>query len=209
MKIVVFGATGGTGKNVVERALAAGHDVVAVARKPEAIAAREHLVAHKGDVTDAASIAGAFEGADAVICAIGPASNGKPGTLISDGTANIVAGCLKANVKRLVFESGMIVSDGKELSFFGSLAVSLFGAIYPKLKIDKVIAERTITDSKLEWVIVRPPALSHAPATGKYFAAPGARIFPASSLSHADCADALVRAVTEAAWTNQVVNVGR
>jgi uncharacterized protein YbjT (DUF2867 family) len=208
MKIVVFGATGGTGKNVVDVALAAGHEVVAVARKPDAVPARDRLTVHKGDVLDASSLAHAFDGADAVICTIGPATNGKPGTLISEGTKNILAGCASAHVKRFVFESGVMVSDGSELSFFGSLAVKLFRTIYPKLYADKVIAEASIKASAMEWVIVRPPALKHAPATGKYQAGPRARIFPASALTHADCADALVKAASETAWTNQIINVG-
>jgi putative NADH-flavin reductase len=209
MKIVVFGATGGTGKNVVERALEAGHEVVAVARKPEAVPAKDHLVVKQGDVLDTASAAAAIAGADAVICAIGPASNGNPGTLISEGTKNIVAGCEKAGVKRVVFESGMITSDRSELSFLGGAATGLFGMIYPKLKADKVVAEAALMNSKLDWVIVRPPALSHTPATGKYLAAPRARVMPAKSLSHADCAAVLVKAATDAEWVKQIVNVGR
>ena len=209
MKIVVFGATGGTGKNVVEVALAKNHDVVAVARRPEAIASKDRLEVKKGDVLDAASTAAAIVGADAVICAIGPASNSNPGTLISVGTRHIVDGCEKAGVRRFVFESGIMVSDGSELSFLGRTAVQLFGMIFPKLRADKVIAEASITNSKLDWVIVRPPALAHTPPTGQYLAGPRARVMPAKALSHADCADALLRAATEVAWVKQVVNVGR
>ena len=112
MKIIVFGATGATGRSVVERALAGGHDVLAVARKPEAVTARPRLVVVQGDVLNAASVAAALADGDAVICAIGPARNGAPGTLISEGTKNIVAGCARGGVKRLVFESGVMVSDG-------------------------------------------------------------------------------------------------
>ena len=209
MKIIVFGATGGTGRNVVDCALAAGHDVVAVARKPDAVAARARLVVHKGDVLDAASVQAALSGGDAVICAIGPASNSKPGTLISEGAKNIVSGCAATGVRRLVFESGMICSDGSELSFFGRLAVGAFRTLFSKLHADKVIAEASVQASGLDWVIVRPPALKHAPATAKYLAGPGARIFPGSALSHADCAEVLVKAATEGQWIKQVINVGR
>lgn len=208
MKIVVFGATGGTGKNIVERALAAGHEVVAVARKPEAVAPKERLTVHKGDVLDGASLAAAVAGCDAAISAIGPTDNGKPGTLLSEGTKNMVAACTAAGVKRFVFESGMICSDGRELSFFGSLAVRAFRGIYPKLYADKLLAEGSVQASALDWVIVRPPALKHAAARGKYTAAPGARIFPGSALTHADCAHCLVRAATEPDWVKQIVNVG-
>ena len=134
MKIVVFGATGGTGRNVVERALADGHEVVAVARRPGAVAARERLVVSQGDVLEPESVARALAGADAAICAIGPAKNRQPGTLISVGTKNIVDGCQKAGVRRFVFESGMIVSDGSELSFLGRAAIGIFGGLFPKLR---------------------------------------------------------------------------
>lgn len=209
MKIVVFGATGGTGKNVVERALAGGHEVVAVARKPEAVAARDRLVVHKGDVLDAASVVLALAGADAVICAIGPSSNSKPGTLISEGLKNLVAGCTKTGVHRLVFESGIMVSDGSELSLLGRLAIKIFGGIFSKLRAEKVIAEASLTGSGLDWVIVRPPTLDHGPFTGTCVAAPRARIVPAKAISHADCAAVLLKAATEPAWSKQVVNVGR
>jgi putative NADH-flavin reductase len=209
MKIVIFGATGGTGKNVVEVALKAGHEVIPVARNPEAVNQREHLHVHKGDVLDPASTAAALPGADAVICTIGPSANSNPGTLLSVGVKNIIDGCAKAGVPRLVFESGLICSDGRELGFLGSAAVRVFAMVYPKLKADKLIAEASIIGSNLDWVIVRPPALSHSPATGQYLAGPGARVMPAKALSHADCAAALLRAATEPAWVKQIVNVGR
>jgi putative NADH-flavin reductase len=209
MKVVVFGATGGTGKNVVEVALKAGHEVVAVARKPEAVTARERLHIHKGDVLDPASTAAALPGADAVICTIGPSANGNPGTLLSMGVKNIIDGCAKAGVRRLVFESGLICSDGSELGFLGRAGVRVFGMVYPKLKADKIIAEASLIGSNLDWVIVRPPALSHSPATGQYLAGPGARVMPAKALSHADCAEALLKAATEPTWVKQIVNVGR
>ena len=208
MRIAIFGATGGTGKNVVDRVLSTGHDAVAAARRPEAVAPRDHLEVRKADVLDAASLEGALVGVDAVICVIGPASNSKPGTLISEGTKNLVAACEKAGVRRFVFESGMIMSDGSELTFLGRSAVSLFGMIFPKLKADKFLAEATITASGLDWVIVRPPALDHSAATGKFVAGPKVAVMAAKSLSHADCAEALVRAATEPDWVKQVVNLG-
>ncbi len=208
MKIVVFGATGGTGKNVVERALAAGHEVVAAVRRPEAVVARERLRVCKADVLEADSVASAIQGTDAVICCVGPASNAKPGTLISVAAKNIVDGCAKVGVRRVVLESGMITSDGTELTFLGRTAVGVFAMIFPKLKADKLIAEATVTGSSLDWVIVRPPALGHSPPSGKYLAAPGAQVMPAKTLSHADCAEALLKAATDTTWVRQIVNVG-
>lgn len=209
MKIVVFGATGGTGKNVVERALAAGHEVVAVARRPEAVPPRAGLTVHKGDVLDPASLAGVFTGAGAVVCAIGPTSNSNPGTLISTGAKNIAAGCQGAGVLRFVYESGMMVSDGSELGLAGRVALAIARVFYKKLHADKVVAEAAVTASPLDWVIVRPPMLDHSPATGKFLAGPRARISPAKAISHGDCATVLLRAATEPDWVKQIVNVGR
>jgi uncharacterized protein YbjT (DUF2867 family) len=108
-----------------------------------------------------------------------------------------------------VMESGMITSDGSELSLLGRWAIRIFGAIFPKLRADKLVAEAAVRQSKLDWVIVRPPNLNHGPATGNYLAGPRARILPAKALSHADCAEALIKAATESAWVKQIVNVGR
>jgi putative NADH-flavin reductase len=209
MKIAVFGATGSTGTQVVERALAAGHEVVAVARRPESISPRERLVVKKGDVLEPESVAQAVAGVQAVISAIGPPKNSQPGTLISVGTQNIVESCERSGVRRLVMESGMIAGDGSELSLLGRWAIAIFGAIFPKLRADKLVAEATVSRSKLDWVIVRPPNLNHGPATGRYLAGPRARILPAKGISHADCAEALIKAATEPTWVKQIVNVGR
>jgi putative NADH-flavin reductase len=85
MKIAVFGATGGTGKRLVELALEKGHDVVAAARKPDAIQTKhDKLAVVKADVLDRASLVAAIEGVDAVISTFGPADNKNPGTLTTD-----------------------------------------------------------------------------------------------------------------------------
>jgi uncharacterized protein YbjT (DUF2867 family) len=209
MKLVVFGATGGTGTKVVEGALAAGHDVVAVARRPGAVPPRDRLVIVQCDVLEPLAVAAAMSGGDAVICTIGPASNRKPGTLISAGVRNLLAGCVAGDITRFVFESGIMVGDGRELSTSSRWAVKMAGLFYSRLKADKAVAEASITASPLDWVIVRPPNLTHTPATGDCVAGPGARISPAKAISHADCSAALVTAATEPQWVRQVVNVGR
>jgi hypothetical protein len=143
-----------------------------------------------------------------VISAIGPANNKQPGTLISDGIRNIVAAARAAGVKRIVFESGLMLSDGHELSFLGRIGVAIFRRLNRLLYEDKVKAEATLRASDLEWVIVRPPGLDHSPATGRYVVGVDLRINPAKNLSHADAGDFLVRAAVEAAWARKTVNVG-
>jgi putative NADH-flavin reductase len=209
MRIVIFGSTGGTGKQLIARGLARGHDVVAVARKPESVAAKhEKLSVVKGDVLDTASVAAAVREAGAVISAIGPSDEKNPGTLISDGIANMVKACTEAKVSRFVFESGLMVGNGEGLGFFGRQAVALFGSLRAPLRDDKRKAEATVRASALDWVIVRPAVLFDGPSTGKYVCAPDGQISAAKKLSFSDVADALLDATENRAFTKATLNAG-
>jgi len=209
MKLVVFGGTGGTGRCILDIALAAGHDVLALARKPEAIPLRDNLAVEKGDVLDPGDVASAVQGADAVLSAFGPASNKHPGTLMSRGVANIVAGCTQHGIKRFVFESGLMCSDGSELGLFSRLGVKLFGGIYSALRADKRIAEQSIVASQLDYVIIRPPALSHGPALGTYKHGAGLAINATARLPHADVADFMVKCASDPTVVRTIQNIGR
>lgn len=228
MKIAIIGATGGTGRKVVERALELGHEVMAVARRPEVIPPAERLIIRQGDVFDASSMAAVIAGTDVVISCIGPASNSSPGTIVSKGILNILAAnfspgtvmsegipnilkaCQRAGVKRLVMQSGIGLSDGKELSAGNRWAMGINRRVFSKAIKDKAAAEYAVQRSDLDWVIVRPSGLSNAAATLSYTAGPSARIAPFRPLPFADCADCLVRAATdEPTWVRKIVNVGR
>lgn len=233
MKIAIIGATGGTGKKVVERALELGHEVIAVARRPEVIGPVERLTVRKGDVFDAASIAKAIVGAEVVISCVGPSSNVStgsfktgitnvkagmkvmaanfsPGTVMSEGIPNVIAACQQAGVNRIVMQSGINLTDGKELTVFNRFAVRIMRRIFWRAIKDKAFAEDAVRQSNLEWVIVRPSVLSYAEEIEKYIAGPKARIAPLRPLPFANCADSLVRAATsEPTWVGKFVNVGR
>src|SRR5205807_3926157 len=107
-------------------------------------------------------------GADAVLSAIGPANNKQPGTLISDAIKHMVTACEQAGVRRLVFESGLMVGDGTGLGFVSKIGVAIYRAMNKPLCADKRVAEAALVASKLDYVIVRPPALEQSPATGSY-----------------------------------------
>ncbi|MCT1401104.1 NAD(P)H-binding protein [Paenibacillus sp. p3-SID867] len=233
MKIAIIGATGGTGRKVMERALELGHKVVAVARRPDVITPAERLIIRQGDVFDAPGMANAIADTDAVISCIGPpsnfspgtakkgllnimaaksvmAANFSPGTVMSEGIPNILAACQRTGIKRLVMQSGINLSNGKELSVVNRWAVSMMRRIYWKAIEDKAIAEHAVKLSELDWVIVRASVLKYADGTLKYTAGPSARIAPLRPIPFMDCADCLVRAATsEQAWVRKIINVGR
>ena len=209
MRLVVFGATGGTGRQLVERGLSRGHEIIAAVRRPEAVTTRhDQLRVMKCNVLDPAAVRSVLSGADAALCAIGPANNRNPGTLISEGVANIVQGCSNQGVKRFVFESGLMVGDGSGLSLLGRLGVSIFRAINRKLCEDKRIAEATIQKSGLDWVIVRPPTLADLPASGDYKFGTNIRLNAAKKLAHTDVADFMIKLAMSTEHNRTVLDVG-
>jgi nucleoside-diphosphate-sugar epimerase len=146
---------------------------------------------------------------EAVISCIGPEKNLSPGTLMSVGVASILAECKRANVRRFIMQSGIGLSDGRELSCPSRFAVRVSGRIFTAAVIDKAVAERMTQKIDMEWVIVRPVGLLDKPAKGRYTAGPLARVAVLIPLSFDDCADCLLRAATdEPNWIGKIVNVG-
>jgi len=163
-----------------------------------------------GDVRDRLSLMPAFAGADAVISCIGPDSNLKPGNLMSVGISNSLAACQASGVRLFIMQSGIMLTDGADLSAFDRWALRLVHLVFRKAIADKAIAERAVRESGLSWVIVRAVGLRDLPAGKNYVAGPDARVALLRPLPFADCADCLVRAATnEGSWTGKIVNVGR
>jgi hypothetical protein len=106
-------------------------------------------------------------------------------------------------------QSGIGLSDGRELSCPSRFVVRVSSRIFTAVVIDKAVAERMTQKIDMEWVIVRPVVLVDKPAKGRYTAGPLARVAPLVPLSFDDCADCLLRAATdEPNWIGKIVNVG-
>jgi putative NADH-flavin reductase len=209
MKIAIVGATGATGRRVVKHVLAQGHFVRAVARHPERLPSADRLSFVPGDVLFPGGLTGALDGMEAVISCIGPEKNLSPGTLMSVGVASILTECKRANVRRFILQSGIGLSDGRELSCPNRFIVRVSGRIFAAAVTDKAIAEQMTQKADMEWVIVRPVVLADKTAKRRYTAGPSARVAPLVPLSFDDCADCLLRAATdEPSWIAKIVNVG-
>src|SRR3954454_1002100 len=101
MQLVGFGATGGTGRELVKQAVGHGHSVRAFVRNPDKLKIIHHrLEVVQGDVLDQKAVAAAVAGQDAVLSALG-VNDRKPNTVLSDGTRNLLAAMKKQKVKRL------------------------------------------------------------------------------------------------------------
>lgn len=168
MKITVFGATGGTGRHLVDQALEQGHEVTAFVRDPEkAPWQRDRLNLVQGDVRDEDAVERAVQGAGAVISALGPSSNA-PEQPITQGTHNIIAAMQQHNVTRLIASCGAGVEfpqDEPKLfnKFMGFLVRTLSKHVYADMK----GTVEAIRNSDLDWTIVRVPMLSDDEAKGE------------------------------------------
>jgi putative NADH-flavin reductase len=209
MKLLVIGATGGTGRCVVEHALRAGHEVTAFARTPQKVTIQhERLRVAQGDVLQADAVLRAMQGQQAVICALGPSAGTAPGTIISDGSRNIIQAMKQERVRRLVFESGIMVGEGRGLSAINRFLLAIFRNLNRALYEDKVRAEKLVRESGVDWVIVRPPKLKHMPGRGNYRVGQALNINLPAGLAHADVADFMVKSTTADAHLHQLVEIG-
>lgn len=168
MKVLVIGSTGRLGSRVVNAALAAGHEVTALARDPSAIdvAGREGLRVVRGDVLDVASLEAALEGQDAAVSCLGPRKRSEK-SLRTEGMRNIIAAADAAGVRRLVALSAFGVGDSlahlRRTTFVFSRIIL---PVFLKAQFeDMARMEDLVRETELESVIVRPSALTDKPAT--------------------------------------------
>ncbi|HXN03822.1 MAG TPA: NAD(P)-binding oxidoreductase [Candidatus Acidoferrum sp.] len=189
MNLVVLGATGRTGRLVVEQALAADHIVTALVRSPEKLAIRNsNLRVVTGKATDAGDVARAMVGADAVISTLGGG-----GSVIVDSTRAIVEAAHKTGVKRVVVLSSFLVERDR----MGALSRLITGFASSSEIEDKKAGEQLLRQSDLDWTISYPGPLTDAPATGFVGVLPeGTKRRISERISRADVAGWLVEAAT-------------
>jgi len=220
VRLVVFGATGGTGRRVLERAIAQGHEVTAFVRDPSRMSARhERLNIVVGDAFDPGRVQEAVVGNEAVISVLGarqlsnplrPDSPGDPKGPASVGSENIVAAMKEQGLKRLICQTAWGVGESKEgAGIAGSFFMKVL--VPPLLRdeyADKEAQEKVVRGSSLEWVIVRPMLLTNGPWTNNYRARvdlkPGRRPY----ISRADVADFLIRQLTNEAFVHKTPAIG-
>jgi putative NADH-flavin reductase len=166
VKVVVFGASGQTGRLLVEQALAAGHEVTAFVRDPAKLSLQhERLRVVQGDVQDAGAVAGAVAGQDAVLSALGPA---KPAfNSMTLGARHILAGMREHGVRRLVTITGAGVPDPHDRPGPLNQAISfLLKRINPEVLADAQRHVDQVRASDVDWTIVRVGRLTDGPKTG-------------------------------------------
>jgi putative NADH-flavin reductase len=172
MRLTVFGASGGTGRQLLEQALAAGHQVTAVTRRPASIAPRERLHVVGADVADTDAVDATIAGSDAVLSALGVPYSRKPITLYSQGATNTIAAMHRHGVKRLVVVSSAPLDPAYRPSdslFFTRVLEPLFMRRPGRTTYDDMRrTESLVRASELDWTIIRSCWLFDAAAVTDY-----------------------------------------
>lgn len=199
MRIAVFGASGATGRKVVDQALEAGHEVSVLVRNPSAFGVRhERLEVVVGDFGEMERVEGVVRGQDAVISALGTNRRG-PVTVCSDGVRAILKAMDKHGVRRLLVVSVYGASAGRDRSMYVLLTRAMLG----QDMLDKDRMEDLIRASDVNWTIVRPPRLTTGPRTGAYQTGTDLPVRITSKISRSDLAAFLLREMGAEAYVRE------
>jgi putative NADH-flavin reductase len=203
-RVLVIGATGGTGQQLVRQALERGYEVTASVRDPAKLqVTHPNLAVLRGDVLDYASVAAAVQGQDAVISALGHRRLFVPSRVQSEGTRNVLRAMKEHGVQRFICETSLgLGSSAGRMGLLGTfLALPVFLPIYFW---DKARQERIISESGLDWTIVRPGILTNGAKRGVYRHGEnvGSYILP-GRISRADVADFMLNQLTDDAYLHK------
>jgi putative NADH-flavin reductase len=209
VKIVLFGATGGAGRQIIRQACDAGHDVTAVVRDPTRLTeSHPHLTVRQADVMDPAAIGPTIRGRDAVISALGSRSGRVPTTICADGATSIVQAMRAEGVRRLVVVSaGTLTTDG-DGPVIRLILKPMLGNLLKHTIADKRQMEAVVRASGLEWTIVRPPMLTDGPRTGAYRSAVDRNVRGGMRISRADLADCVLRCLASHDPVHAAISIG-
>ena len=193
MKLVVFGPTGGTGRELIRQALAAGHDVTAFSRRPFDTPAK--LVT--GDVLDRTAVGDAVRGHDVVLSALGTRP-WRHVDICSGGVAQMIPAMQAAGVRRIIVMSSLGVGEPK-----AGLVVRLGGALLLRKSFrDKHAMETLLAGSDLDWIAVRPGFLTNGKPRGAWRVADDGSL-KNGRISRADTAAFMLQQLVSPEWVRR------
>lgn len=206
MKLLVLGATGGTGLAMVREAIERGHSVTAFVRSPERLKPfGDHITIRQGNLLSAAELEPVIKGHEAVLSGFGPrlpVSKADANLLRQFGGA-LTAAMPKAGVKRVVVESVAFLFKDSIIP----PAYLLGRLLFPGIVADASGMEELFQNSGLEWTIARPPELTDKPYTGKYRVREGHLPRFGFNISRSDVADFMIKAAENRSSLGKIVGI--
>jgi putative NADH-flavin reductase len=201
MKLFVIGATGRTGEEIVQQALARDHHVTAFVRSPETVSLRhERLGVLEGNVTDEEQLSEVMQNHDAVVSALGPREVFKPGSLLHDSALATTHAMQRSGVRRLVVLSAA--------AHFPGIPNRVVSFILRNHMRDSLAMEKVVQDSSLDWTIARPPRLTQE-QYATYRSREGAAPTRGFSISRKAVAAFMLDAVEEKQHFQKVVGIAK
>jgi putative NADH-flavin reductase len=206
MKIVVLGATGGTGMELIKQSLAAGHSVTAFARNPGALQVfAKSIQVETGDLLNREELAKVLQGHDAVLSGFGPrVPVAKSDVHLLRDFANALTLAMKrSGVRRVVIISTAFLFKDTLIP-----PTHLIGKLFfPSVVADAAELESIVEQSDLDWTIVRPPQLTDLPPTRKYRERIGHLPRFGFKISRADVANYFVKVLRDQTRVRRIVGI--
>jgi putative NADH-flavin reductase len=219
MKVTIFAATGGIGREALAQAVAAGHEVTAVARNPRDLQGAIRIVAADLATPDQGVLSSAVDGADAVLSCLGPRSKSDAG-IASKGTAHIIAAMQAAGIRRIVVVSAAPVAtvgvpggptppkhDPGDGFFMRYLLGPAIKAALKSHYVDLAIMENELRQSGLDWTAVRPPRLNNKSVTTTSRTALGTNVRGGVVVSRADVAHLMLAVLDQPGTIGRTVGI--
>ena len=206
MKLLVLGATGGTGLEIVRQAIDHGHSVTAFVRSPERLKPfQDRVTVQQGDLLNRAELERVILGHDAVVSSFGPRVpiSKADANLLQQFAVALTSAMPHTEVRRVVVESVAFL-------FKDSIvppAYLLGRLFFPGTVRDASAMEQVFAESGLDWTIVRPPQLTDKPYTGKYRVREGRLPRFGFKISRADVADYMLKAVENRSSIGKIVGI--
>ena len=206
LKLVVLGATGATGLEIVRQAVERGYSVTAFVRSPERLKAFNGSIAiQQGDLLNSSQLERVIQGHDAVLSAFGPRLpvSKADSHLLEHFAVAVTTAMLHTGVKRVVVESVAFLFKDSIMP----PAYLLGRLLFPGIVADASAMEEVFKKSGLDWTMVRPPELTDKPYTGRYRVREGHLPHFGFRVSRADVADFMIKAVENNMTTRKIVGV--
>ncbi|MFE1231404.1 NAD(P)-dependent oxidoreductase [Streptomyces sp. NPDC058745] len=208
MRLTVFGATGGIGREIVRQALTAGHEVTAVVRDPARFTVDgPGLEVFRSDLADPESLRAAVAGRDAVLSGLGARRRADAG-VAARLTRSVLAAMHAEGVRRLLVVSaaplGPVPADQGVLD---RAVLALVNAALKDVYADLRAMEDELAASATDWTSVRPPRLTDKPVSGRYRSVVGGNPGRGRTLARADVAHAMLAMIGDPATVRQGVGV--
>jgi putative NADH-flavin reductase len=199
MNLLVMGATGRTGRLVTEQALARGHNVTVLVRRPDALTPAERLRSVVGGPS-AAVLTPIFVGQEAIISCLGQRS-AQDAHLLQEAAAATLAAMQNSAVRRyLVVSQGLLTPSRNPL-------IALLRLVLTRAVADSTAMEALVRASDTDWTIVRPPRLTAGKSARFYRARVGGQVPGAWTMQYADLAAFLIDAAENRSYVREIVGV--